>query len=306
MSPEQARGLPVDKRTDIWAFGCVLFEMLAGKRAFAGETVSDVLAGILTTEPDWSVLPTTTTAVIRRLLGRCLTKDPRQRLRDIADARFEIDEAQSDPVSGAALVRPRRERLAWIAALTCVSLTAVALAIVLAARHAPLNPPEIRLDINTPPTTEPAALALSPDGQQIAFVAMESGRPRLWLRSLRAVAARPLAGTEGAAFPFWAPHGRSLGFFADDGKLKRVDVDSGAVPGKDTRWQDMAQLKPQTTTKEEVAARRKKHLLWVIPAGTVKETKPKAAAPVQAPAAEKAPDKPAEKPADVAAVPEKK
>ena len=229
MSPEQARGKVVDKRADIWAFGCVLFEMLTGKPAFAGDTVSDVVAAVLKTEPAWTALPAATPAAIRRLLGRCLTKDPRERLHDIADARLEIDEAQSGPPSSAAAATPRRrERLAWIAALTLVSLGAVVLALILVARRAP-SAPEMRLEITTPPTTDPGAFALSPDGQQLAFVATVSGRPRLWLRALNSVSARPLAGTEGAAFPFWAPHGRSLGFFADDGKLKRIDIDGGAV-----------------------------------------------------------------------------
>jgi serine/threonine protein kinase/Tol biopolymer transport system component len=229
MSPEQARGKAVDKRADIWAFGCVLFEMLSGRRAFGGETVSDVVAAVLKTEPEWSMLPAATPVAIWRLLGRCLAKDPRERLHDIADARLELDEAQSGPPASADAAPPRRrERLAWIAALALVSLSAVVLAFLLVNRQA-LSAPEMRLEIVTPPTTDPASLALSPDGQQIAFVATVAGRPQLWLRSLNSVTARALAGTEGAEFPFWAPHGRSLGFFADDGKLKRIDVDGGAV-----------------------------------------------------------------------------
>jgi eukaryotic-like serine/threonine-protein kinase len=230
MSPEQACGKVVDKKADIWAFGCVLFEMLTGTRAFTGDSVSDVVAAILKTEPDWSALPATTPAAIRRLLARCLAKDPRERLHDIADARLEIDEAQSGPsarVGGTTALR-RRERFAWASALIVASLAAVVLGFVVATRTVP-SPPEMRLEITTPPTTDPSSLAISPDGQQIAFVATVSGRPRLWLRSLNSGSARPLAGTEGAAFPFWAPHGRSLGFYADDGKLKRIDVDGGAV-----------------------------------------------------------------------------
>jgi eukaryotic-like serine/threonine-protein kinase len=229
MSPEQARGNVVDKRADIWAFGCVLFEMLTGKRAFAGDTVSDVVAAVLKSEPAWSALPAATPAAIRRLLRRCLTKEPRERLHDIADARLEIDEVQREPASSADAATPRRrERMAWIAALTLMSLAAVVLALMLVTRQAP-NAPEMRLEITTPPTTDPGSLAISPDGQQITFVATVSGRPRLWLRSLNAPVARSLAGTEGASFPFWAPHGRSIGFFADDGKLKRIDIEGGAV-----------------------------------------------------------------------------
>jgi Tol biopolymer transport system component len=229
MSPEQARGKGVDKRADIWAFGCVLFEMLTAKRAFAGDTVSDVVAAVLKTEPDWIALPAATPAAIRRLLRRCLAKDPRERLHDIADARLEIDEALKGPPSSADAATPRhRERFAWTAALALVSMAALVLIFLLVARRAP-TPREMRLEINTPPTTDPASFAISPDGQQIAFVATVSGRPRLWLRSLNSTSMRPLAGTEGAAFPFWAPHGRSLGFFADDGKLKRIDIDGAAV-----------------------------------------------------------------------------
>jgi eukaryotic-like serine/threonine-protein kinase len=228
MSPEQARGKAVDEGADIWAFGCVLFEMLTGKRAFAGDSASDVIAAVLKTEPDWNALPPET-AGIRRLLGRCLMKDPRQRQRDIADAGLEIDDAQHGSLSSAGAEPPRRrERLAWATALTLVSLTAAVLVLVLASRDA-RSAPEMRLEIATPATTDPASIAISPDGLQIAFVATDAGRPRLWLRSLHAVSARPLAGTEGAAFPFWAPHGRSIGFYADDGKLKRIDVDDGTV-----------------------------------------------------------------------------
>jgi Tol biopolymer transport system component len=229
MSPEQTRGKVVDKGADIWAFGCVLFEMLTGTRAFAGDNLSDLVAAILKTEPEWSALPAATPAALRRLLRRCLAKDPRERLHDIADARLELDEAQTGPLESTVSQPSRRgERLAWTAVLTLMSLTAIAFAVVLFARHAP-STPEMRLAITTPPTTDPASFAISPDGQQIAFVATDAGRARLWLRSLNSESARPLAGTEGAAFPFWAPHGRSIGFYADDGKLKRIDVDGGTV-----------------------------------------------------------------------------
>ena len=141
MAPEQARGKVVDKRVDIWAFGCVLFEMLTGKRVFAGDTLSDVVAAILKTEPEWSALPAAAPAAIRRLLHRCLAKDPGERLHDIADARLEIDEAQNGPPSSAGTEAPRRrERLAWTAALTLVLLGAVALALILATRRAPSAP----------------------------------------------------------------------------------------------------------------------------------------------------------------------
>ena len=117
MSPEQARGKPLDKRTDIFSFGCVLYECLSGKQAFGGETVSDTLAAIIKSEPDWSALPESTPRPIRDLLRRCLQKDPKHRLHDIADARIEIEEARATAVSGSAIAtpvaRPSRGRLAW-------------------------------------------------------------------------------------------------------------------------------------------------------------------------------------------------
>ena len=125
MSPEQARGQAVDKRTDIWAFGCVLYEMLTGRQAFAGETVSDTIAAILEREPEWNALPDTTPAAVRRLLQRCLEKDPRHRVRDIGDARIELDDALQGRATGVPVARrARRERMAWIS-LAAVSLAAV-------------------------------------------------------------------------------------------------------------------------------------------------------------------------------------
>ena len=236
MSPEQARGKPVDRRSDIWAFGCVLYEMLTGRQVFeTGETVSDAVAAILTRDPEWTALPADVPAHIRTVLRRCLQKDPQKRLRDISDARIEIDEAESaTPINGsialatrAAPAALRRDRLAWTA-LVLVTLIAV-LAIVWIRQTGPTVPvaPEMRVDINTPPTTDPVSLAISADGLKIVFVASEGGS-RLWVRSLDSVSQRPLEGTNGAAYPFWSPDGRSVGFFAD-GKLKRIDIDGGSV-----------------------------------------------------------------------------
>ena len=227
MSPEQARGKIVDEQTDIWAFGCVLFEMLTGKRAFAGDSVSDVVAGVLKTEPGWGALPSETPVAIRRLLVRCLVKDPRDRLHDVADARLEIDEALRDPASVVDPRGPRRDRAAWIATATATLVAVVALVAALRPRQVP-SASEMRVDIATPPTTD-VSVALSADGQQVAFVAPDGGRSRLWVRSLGSTSARPMPGTDGALFPFWAPNGRSIGFFADDGRLKRIDIDGGIV-----------------------------------------------------------------------------
>jgi serine/threonine protein kinase len=234
MSPEQARGKPIDKRTDIWAFGCVLYEMLTGRRAFAGDEVAETIAAILAREPDWSALPPATPRSIHRLLRRCLTKDRGNRLRDIGDARIEIGEAlanidQQETVNGAPLV-DRRARLRRAVALAVV-IVAVAAAAVAATVFmlTPSPSPEVRLDINTPPTSVPDSLAISPDGRSIVFAASApDNRLRLWLRLLDSGAARQLPGTEGGHNPFWSPDSRSIGFFADN-KLKRVDLAGGAV-----------------------------------------------------------------------------
>jgi Tol biopolymer transport system component len=233
MSPEQARGKPLDKRTDIWAFGCVLYEMLTGRRAFAGDEVSDVLASILAREPDFAALPASVPPSIRRLLRRCLEKNRNERLRDIGDARIEIREAlaKADPEMTVVPVpdRRNRERVAWMSVLALVALIA-AVAIVWAFRPAPAAP-EARLEITTPPTTVPESLAISPDGRTIAFVGRTAeGQSRLWLRALAldSSAARPLAGTDAARHPFWSPDSRSIGFFADN-RLKRIDIDGGSV-----------------------------------------------------------------------------
>jgi serine/threonine protein kinase len=227
MSPEQARGFPVDKRTDIWAFGCVLYEMLTRRPAFPGRTTTDVLAAILEREPDWTALPQPTPQGIRDLLRRCLAKDAKRRLHDIADARIEIEDSLASPRAAAAeqKVPRQRERFAWMAV---VALLAAAVAAALVLNRPPSEPPETRLEIATPPTSDPVSLAISPDGRQIVFVATSNGKPLLWIRSLDSGAARPLDGTESAYYPFWKPDGRSIAFFADS-RLKWLDLDAGSV-----------------------------------------------------------------------------
>jgi eukaryotic-like serine/threonine-protein kinase len=229
MAPEQARGKPVDKRADIWAFGVVLYEMLTGRRAFEGEDVTEILGRVVTVEPDWSRLPPEARAAIPRMLRRALKKDPRQRLGDIRDARIEIEEVETEAEGAADRVSRRGARVAWIVASAAV-LVAVVLGIP-SVRHLRESPPpllpETRTEIVTPATTNPISFALSPDGLQIVFSASGDGASRLWLRSLTSASAQPLAGTEGAAYPFWSPDSRSVGFFAD-GNLKRLDIGSGS------------------------------------------------------------------------------
>ena len=231
MSPEQARGQAVDRRSDIWAFGCVLYEMLAGNRAFAGKDLSETLAFVIMKEPDWTALPADTPPSIRRLLRRSLEKDHRRRLADIADARIEIDDAGRDEpgakVEGAArpLLR-RRERLVWISLVAVLALLAVAAA-VWVLRPAP-QAAEMRVDIATPPSGDPISFAISPDGQKIVFLATTDSRSQLWLRPLNSASAQPLPGTDDARLPFWSPDSRSIGFAAD-AQLKRIDLDGGSV-----------------------------------------------------------------------------
>jgi Tol biopolymer transport system component len=234
MSPEQARGQAVDKRTDIWAFGCVLFEMLTGKRAFEGHEITDLLARILEREPDFSRLPDTTPAAIRRLLRRSLEKDRKRRLPDVGVARIEIDEAltatpaETTAAPIASLARSR-ERVAWaMLAIAVLAAGALAIPTTLYFRRAVPEPVVTRLDVLTPPTSDAFSFALSPDGRQLVFVANGEKGSQLWLRPLDQVRAQPFAGTEGANYPFWAPDGHSVGFFAD-GKLKRFDLIGGVV-----------------------------------------------------------------------------
>ena len=227
MSPEQAKGRPVDKRTDIFAFGAVLYEMLTGRPAFEGDDLTEILGRVVTADPDWNRLPEKTPRAIQGLLRRALKKDPRQRLGDIRDARLEIEDALNEPAATVTLPA-RGSRLAWIA-FAAALLMAVVLAIpaLRYLRETPPLPPETRLEINTPATADPISFALSPDGRQIVFVASGDGASRLWLRSLASTTPQPLAGTDGAGFPFWSPDSRSVGFFAD-GKLKRLDIGGGA------------------------------------------------------------------------------
>ncbi len=230
MSPEQARGKPLDKRTDIWAFGIVLFEMLTGERVFAGETATDVIGAIAYKEPQWESLPAETPEAIRRLLRRCLAKDIRHRLHDIGDARLEI-EASSDESSVSS--RPQSiGKHVWIVAAL---LTLVVAATTFMAERwlgsgnsgAPILWTEILppkpFDFDTIP-----APALSPDGRMLAFNAPNTaGQNVIWVRPLDSPAARALPGTEGSTEIFWSPDNRSLGFYANS-KLQRVDLAGGA------------------------------------------------------------------------------
>jgi len=224
MSPEQARGKPVDRRTDIWAFGCVLYEILSGARAFPGDGPADTLAHIVSSEPDWRALPADTPPSIVRLLERCLEKDPKRRLHDIADARIEIDDAIARPTQKRVAARAQAawDRFLWGAASGLVVAMAIA-AYAWATRRAPEAAPIVRFDVDAG-SPSPSSLALSPDGRQIAA----NSRAGLWIRALDRVDGRVIAGTAGAAYPFWSPDGRFVAFFAG-GKLKKADAIGGAI-----------------------------------------------------------------------------
>ena len=239
MSPEQTKAKPVDRRADIWAFGCVLYEMLTGKVAFPGESVTDTLAGVIRAEPDWALLPATTPMRVRVLLHRCLQKDPRERLQAIGDARIALNEVLSGapdlaPVGGAEPVAVPlwRRALPW-ALLGVMTAFALALAFV-HFRERPTAGQVTRFEISEPDKTVlTPVLVISPDGRKVAFVAPGTNRGAavgaVWVRPLETLNARPLDGTEGAAnLPFWSPDSRFIAFQAQ-GKLKKIEA-LGAPP----------------------------------------------------------------------------
>ena len=238
MSPEQARGEVVDRSADVWALACVLYEMLAGQKAFSGETTADVIGAIVRADPDWRALPSDGPPALHRLLRRCLYKERRRRLRDAGAVLLELrelaDEAEAPPLRASS-----GSRWAWATAAVLVIVAATALVWAL---RTPRTVQEIRVDINTPPNADEIQFALSPDGRALVFVATTDSQSRLWLRSLDSGSLRPLDGTEGATYPFWSPDGRAIAFFADN-RLKRADVAGGppqvvtsTPPGRGGTW----------------------------------------------------------------------
>jgi serine/threonine protein kinase/Tol biopolymer transport system component len=235
MSPEQARGRPVDKRADLWAFGCVLYEMLTGAAPFRGEDVTETLAAVVKSDVDWKRLPGATPPAVATLLGRCLRKDPRQRLGDAGAARLEIEDALSAPPAREVPTIGTPRFRTWWAGIAVGSLIAVAgLATALwFGRSAPQSTPaaSARLVIPLPADMElvdGASVAISPDGTRLAYVASQGGVSQVYMRSLNAFESRVLAGTKRAAGVFFSPDGQSIGFFADQ-KLKTMSIDGGVV-----------------------------------------------------------------------------
>jgi Tol biopolymer transport system component len=236
MAPEQARGGHVDKRADIWAFGVVLYEMLSGRSLFSADTVSDTLAGVLKTEIDFARLPESTPPAIRRLLRRCLERNPKNRLHDIADARIVLDEVASGRIEERATphVETVAKRALWpfVAAALVAGLALGALVATFVAAPgwggAPA-PRHAELEIAAPAGHAfVSGLALSADGLRLALVARgEDGRTALWVRSLDAPGMTMVAGSTDARYPFWSPDGRKLGFFAQN-RLKVTDLLGGS------------------------------------------------------------------------------
>jgi serine/threonine protein kinase len=228
MSPEQARGAPIDTRTDIWAFGVVLFEALSGTNPFARPSIADTIGAIVAQEPDWTLLPEATPRHLTRLLRRCLAKDVTRRLRDIGDAAMELEDGLELEVREHRPESNRRgARWPWILA-TVVLSGALALSIARDTWRPTAPTQEAHVDIVTPPTADALSLAISPDGTRVVFVATTDGQSRLWLRALSSNSAQPITDTHGAAYPFWSPDSQSIGFFAE-GALKRVDLGGGRV-----------------------------------------------------------------------------
>jgi Tol biopolymer transport system component len=233
MSPEQARGRPVDKRADIWAFGVVLLEMLTGKNPFSDSTVSDTLASVLKSTPDLVSLPPEVPPNVRRVLERCLRKDPKERVRDIGDVLFDLRGSAEGPHAGprpeGAAVRRRAVRWLALGAAIGGALVATLWWVQGWSRTDRPRTRTIRLEAAPPAGTRlERGLALSPDGSAIAFAARDAqGQTAVWIRSLDTLEARRLPGTEGARLPFWSPDGRSVGFFVT-GQLLAVDLIGGA------------------------------------------------------------------------------
>ena len=239
MSPEQARGKTVDKRADIWAFGCVLFEMLTGKPAFDGETLSDIVAAVMGNEPDWTALPERLPHAVRSVTRRCLTKDAAQRLHDIADARIEIQDAvtESPPVP-ASPSKPHRvlrsiQAPAWI--LGAMLAAGIALLVGPKAwRDTSRASSATRLELTLPPGVElytgyGANASIAPDGTHIAFIGAVGGIRQLYVRGMDQFDASVIRGTDFVTSLFFSPDGSAVGLLTGDRVLKKVSLADGLV-----------------------------------------------------------------------------
>jgi serine/threonine protein kinase len=236
MAPEQARGLPTDKRADIWAFGCVLYEMLTGASPFGGATDSDTLAAVLRAEPSWQPLPEATPLAVRRLLERCLRKEVERRLRDAGDARLELEDAEREPdaaAGSATSAHTRRRGVWWPVVAVLATILALGLLVERLIRPQAAQRP-VEFEIHPPPGTVlstwlRARPVVSPDGSHVVFSVMEESGARLWVRRLDDLEAWPLEGTESAVGKSWSSDGRQIAFSATSWRgLRKMDVGGGA------------------------------------------------------------------------------
>jgi Tol biopolymer transport system component len=227
MSPEQARGKTVDRCTDVWAFGAVLFEMLTGKRAFPGEDLTDTLAAVVKMDPKWDAVGADVPARVRQVLRVCLQKDPKQRAQAIGDVRLALEGAFETTASQTGVTASAKGRLVWMAAFAVAAVFVAALAIptMRHLREAPPSDPVLRVSLPLPATVQ--FMALSPDGRRLVMTLInKAGRGELWLRLLDSSQFQLLPGTESARGPFWSADGKSIGFFAE-GKLKTIPAAGG-------------------------------------------------------------------------------
>jgi serine/threonine protein kinase len=227
MAPEQLEGKEADARADLWALGVVLYEMVTGRKAFEGKSQASLIAAILEREPERiDSLQPLSPPLLNRVVERCLVKDPGARAQSAADVRAMLRWI-SEGTPEARLPRARRDRIAWT--LSSVLLLGLLASLgVLFFRRPPPDPPEMRLQVVTPPTSDPISMAISPDGKLLTFVASSEGKSQLWLRPLDSLTAQRLPGTEDATYPFWSPDSRSLGFFGRGG-MRRLDLAGGMV-----------------------------------------------------------------------------
>jgi eukaryotic-like serine/threonine-protein kinase len=239
MSPEQASGGPLDRQTDIWSFGCVLYETLTAQRAFVGENAADIIAAIKMSEPDYELLPASTPIAVRSLLRRCLQKSPKDRLHDISDVRIGIEDAlialpgmqppARSHVGTSQFVAHNRSRKRWAWALLVLAgllVSALAGRATLSFRNSKQEQ-LIKFLIDPPFMPNEFQITVSPDGRMVAFVAGPANAPLLYVRPIDSTTAQPLSGTEGAFNPFWSPDSRYIGFAAPPGKLRKIEATGG-------------------------------------------------------------------------------
>ena len=225
MSPEQASARPLDRRTDIWSFGCVLYELLSGRQAFGCQTLSDTLSAVLSREPDWTRLPASAPPGVERLLRRCLQKDPSRRLRDIGDA---WSETEQEPVAGPRGAPRWRTALPWALAAMLAAVTIWSLTRAPAPAPRPVATLVMPLAQSLVTSGGGGPLAFSPDGRRLVYIGGSGESHQLFLRELNRLEATPLTGTDGAGHPFFSPDGQWIGFFAQ-GRLKKISVSGGAA-----------------------------------------------------------------------------